>query len=758
MLRQYRTTRLLVALLLACAGIGTALAGPAATASRPTRVIPDISPWADSDGNPGAAAWDHAAHFAVDNEIQPGRNQPAPVPTTVAVGYTRDALWLHFVARDPNPDAVRFRYRRHDQFDNDDDYVGIIFSPFNDTQWGYEFFCSAGGTELDSFRQQGNEYNSFDAIWYCNAAVTPDGYTVTMEIPFSSVKFPHSGRPQTWRLLLFRNWARSVRHQIDQVRFDYNSNCTLCQAELVRTATPIEAHGANVQIIPEATISRTDTRATPSSPLKAGSPKASGGVDVRWAIRPDLELSATVNPNFSQVAPDVLQPTINQRFALYYPENRPFFEEGTWVFNTPGFNFGQFGGNNNRFVDTRQVADPHWATKVVGQVGNHAIGALFADDSITNILLPGELNSTLKSFDFSTRDALLRYRYDFAGHSSLGVLATGRQGGGYDNSVLALDGTVQLDPSDSITVQTARSTTYYPQQVASAFGIAPGSVNGTGWALSLNRQRTNYVASLSLGHVDRGFRSDLGYLPQVGYSEVRPYFEYDWYSHTAWWNNGGFGGSWDWVKAVNDGPVLDRQAEVYTFVHAVAQSHLIFFARHEDQYVAGQTFALNHYEFDASAQPVQWLAFEVDTTGGDGVDYVGARKGGLLSIEPSFTLSVGSHLKVEFAGDYERLNIPAGRLYTANLYDLRIAWYFNSRMFVRAIGQEQNIRRNKALYPSGVESHSRSLATQWLFGYVLTPWTKLFAGFTNGYLGVGDAGFVQQGRTYFLKLSYDLAL
>ncbi len=755
MLRSGYKAGLLFTLLLALAAAGSGIAKP--RVGRAPAVIPDLTPWVGSDGQPGVAAWHHAAHLSVDTEISPGHNLPAPVETTVSVGYTRNALWLRFVANDPNPDSVRIRYRRHDRLDNDDDYVGIIFSPFNDTQWGYEFFCSAGGTELDAFRQQGSEYGSFDAVWYCDAQLTSHGYIVTMQIPFSSVKFPHSDEPQTWRLLVFRSWTRSIRHQLAQVRFNYNTDCTLCQAQIVRTATPIRSPGANVQIIPAATISRTDKRAGPMSNLEAGSPQISGGLDARWAIRPDLELSATINPNFSQVAPDVLKPTVNQRFAIYYPENRPFFEEGTWVFNTPGFNFGAFG-DDNRFVDTRQIADPHWATKVVGQVGNQAIGALFADDSITNILLPGEQNSTLQSFNFSTRDALLRYRYDFPGHSSVGVLATGRQGGGYDNSVLALDGTVQLDSSDSVTLQTAHSTTFYPDQVADAFGIEPGRVTGNGWAVTLERQRTNYVAQLALGHVDPGFRSDLGYLPQVGYSEVQPYFEYNWYSHTAWWSNGGFGGSWDWVRAANGGPALDRQAEVYAFVHAVEQTHFVFYTRHEEQYFEGETFAFNQYELDSSARPTAWLRMELDTTAGGAVDYAGGRKGKLLSIEPSFTLSAGRHLKIQFVGNFERLNVPGGRLYTANLYDLRIAWYFNSRMFVRAIGQEQNIRRNTALYPSNVQSRTRTLATQWLFGYVLTPWTKLFAGFTDGYLGVGQAGLVQQARTYFLKVTYDFAL
>ena len=102
--------------------------------------------------------------------------------------------------------------------------------------------------------------------------------------------------------------------------------------------------------------------------------------------------------------------------------------------------------------------------------------------------------------------------------------------------------------------------------------------------------------------------------------------------------------------------------------------------------------------------------------------------------------------------------MAGGTLYTADLYDLRVAWHFNSQMFVRAIGQAQDIRQNTALYPAGTSSRNRSLATQWLFGYTLNPFSSLYVGFSNGYLGNGDASLMQTDREYFIKLSYAFQL
>ncbi len=726
--------------------------------------IPNLTPWIASSGRPAAAAWLHAAQFSLDNEFRPGRNLPAPVATKVSVGYSRTALWLHYVAYDPRPANIGAKYRRRDNFSPSvEDYVGLILVPSADPQWGYQFVCTASGTEGDVLHRQINKSFTFDAIWYCNARLTKRGYVVTLRIPFRSLNFPHSDKPQTWRIFLYRSWPRALRHWMSQSRFNYNDNCRrLCQTEIVRTATPIQTHGENLQIIPQVTLARSDMRATPDSGLETENSGLSGGLDARWAIRSDLVWSATLNPNFSQVAPDVLQPTVNQRFALYYPENRPFFNRGTWVFNTFGFNFGQSGplntnfqtGAQNSFVDTRQIADPHWASKVVGEVGSHTFGALLANDSITNILLPGEQTSQLKSFAFGTHDALLRYRYDLSGRSTLGILATARKGGGYDNEVVAIGSGLQFDPSDALTIQTAHSTATYPATVANAFGIRPGTVTGNGWVATFRRTRKNYYASLAVGHVDPGFRADLGYQPQVGFSEVRPEYEYDWYSHDNWWQKGGFGGNYDWVQAADGGPILDRRSEAYAFVQSFGQSQVAVYARHEDQFFSGKTFALDQAEIKAGAQPTSWLWFQLDATGGDGVDYIGAREGDLLSIASSVTLTPGRHLKLAFVSNFERLNVHGGRLYTADLYDLRVAWYFNPRMFVRAIAQEQDIRNNLALYPPGTPSRNRTLATQWLFGYELNPWTSLFAGFGNNYIGTGDAGILQQGRTWFLKLSY----
>ncbi len=725
-------------------------------ARRAPTVIPLLTPWLGAHGRPGPTAWRHAAHLFISYEIDPEHNTPAPVSTQADVGYTEAALWIRFVAQDPNPNNITARYRIHDDISgSSDDYVGVFFSPFNDAQWAYEFFCTAGGVEYDAFRQQNNEYSSFDAVWGCRAKRTSTGYDVVIRIPFKSIKFPHSDKPQIWRLMLLRNWPRNLRHQLSNRRMNYNSNCTLCQMQVVRTATPIRASPGNIQLIPAITALRTDLHNRASGGLDHGASHVEGSLDARWVLRPNLEWAATLNPNFSQVAPDVLQLSVNKQFALFYSENRPFFEQGTQVFKTPGLRQGtDVFSASGQLVDTRQIVDPHWATKVVGQVGPNVLGVLVADDSSTNILLPGPQSSSILPFDFASRDLLLRYRYD-AGKSAFGLLATGRFGSGYRNNVYALDANWRLDSSDTLTALLGSSTTTYPEQVATAFRIPARNIAGQAWTATFSRSRRAYNVELSATHVTSNFRADLGYVPQVGYDEAALSGEYDFYGpDQSWYQNGGFGGLGHWTRTAGGGTVLDRSIKLYAFVHSRYQTHFIVFASQDDQYYADKIFPLKQYELDASAQPTNWLNASIDVIGGDGVDYVDARKGGLLSLSTSLGVAAGKHLDVSLVSDFERFNVAGGRLYTANLYDLRIAWYFNTHLFFRVIGQQQDVRNNTFLYPTGTVRNVRNLATQLLVGYQVNPWTAFYGGIANGYLGTGQGGLMHQQRKYFLKASY----
>jgi hypothetical protein len=56
----------------------------------------------------------------------------------------------------------------------------------------------------------------------------------------------------------------------------------------------------------------------------------------------------------------------------------------------------------------------------------------------------------------------------------------------------------------------------------------------------------------------------------------------------------------------------------------------------------------------------------------------------------------------------------------------------------------------------GTPIRSRNLATQWLIGYQVNPWTVFYAGSSEGYQESGEAPLLPQQRTYYIKASYYL--
>ena len=102
---------------------------------------------------------------------------------------------------------------------------------------------------------------------------------------------------------------------------------------------------------------------------------------MKWGVTPNVTLNATVNPDFSQVEADAVQLDVNTQFALFFPETRPFFLEGSDLFRTARLNL----------LHTRQVVQPDGALKISGKSGRHAFGLFSARDETTTIILPGSL-------------------------------------------------------------------------------------------------------------------------------------------------------------------------------------------------------------------------------------------------------------------------------------------------------------------------------------------------------------------------------
>jgi hypothetical protein len=128
-----------------------------------------------------------------------------------------------------------------------------------------------------------------------------------------------------------------------------------------------------------------------------------------------LTAEATINPDFSQVESDAAQIDVNTTFALNYPERRPFFQEGSDLFNTY-FNA----------VYTRSIYDPLVAGKVTWRKGSNSAAFLSAKDDNSVIIIPFEESSRYVAGGVSFSN-ILRARHDLGEQSHLGLIATDRR-------------------------------------------------------------------------------------------------------------------------------------------------------------------------------------------------------------------------------------------------------------------------------------------------------------------------------------------
>ncbi|UCG87331.1 MAG: hypothetical protein JSW71_01950 [Gemmatimonadota bacterium] len=718
---------------------------PLAAQDGSDRKVPHRVPRVDStvrvDADLDEDVWRQALSLELGYEVRPSENVPAPVRTELLLAYSSTHFYAAFRAFDPDPSAIRARITDRDAMYGDD-WVALILDTFNDETRTFDFFCNPLGVQGDMIESP-NGGGEWDAIWDCAGQVTDQGYTVEMAIPFSSMRFQASEGDQIWGLDGVRSYPRTVRHHIGMFPRDRNNNCYMCQAEKLigfAGATP----GRNIEIDPTVYGVVTQEREEfPDGAFVADDKTFEPGVTGKWGVTPSLTLNATVNPDFSNVEADVAQLDINTQFALYYPERRPFFLEGTTFFNT-----------RLRAVHTRTLADPIWGAKLTGKEGSNAIGFFTSHDDITNLLFPASQGSDMTSLPIKSIGTVLRYRRDVGRSSNLGLLFTGREGSEYHNRVFGADGLWKMTRTDQIMFQVLGSQTKYPATVQDEYGQPSGSFTGGAYDFFYLHGTRSHDWYVLYRQVDREFRSDLGFIPQAGYRAGAVGWGHTWNNDSGnWWNMLNFGsgleGDWDL-----DGTNLSRAYSFWFNYAGLAQSFFDLQGTYGKKHYNGVDFDNRYINADFGIRPSAWLFFLIDVTYGDQIDYASTRPGTRIQIDPYAELNLGRHLALRLNHTFERLNVEGGRLYDANISQMRAVYCFSRRTFVRLILQYRHYSRNPDLYSYEVDAMSNSLFTQFLFSYKINPRTVLYLGYSDDHFGSDDVELTQNNRTVFMKIGY----
>lgn len=453
------------------------------------------------DGQLDEPVWQRAALLTGFSLYMPIDQQPAPDSTEVLVWYSSTAIYFGIRAFEPHGGgaAVHATLADRDLISGDDN-VEIHLDTFHDERRAFVFIVNPLGVQADGTKSEaggfipgsnvmpGQNDLSADFLWQSKGHVTDWGYQVEVRIPFKSLRYA-ARDVQDWGLQIQRNVLHSG-YQETWTPTRKASASFIAQEGTLVGLTDMH-HGQVVELNPELTSTISGAPLVLANGLPGNwhyAPTNTLGGNVKWGMTSNLVLNGTIKPDFSQVEADATQIATDLRFALFYPEKRPFFVDGSDQFNVP-----------NTLVYTRQIVHPTAAGKLTGKVGGTDIALLSAEDDPAVSRVPGA----------NPIANILRVRRDFAGQSTAGVLVSDREEGPAFNRVAGGD------------VRIVFGRLYYAQfqAVASTTRLGDSTHTGPMWEAVLDRTGRAFGFHYNVIGIHQNFEAWNGYLPRTGYVE-----------------------------------------------------------------------------------------------------------------------------------------------------------------------------------------------------------------------------------------------
>lgn len=476
----------------------------AAYSGRANRIhvpVPRLEQAVTIDGRLDDAVWSRAVRLTDFSQYQPVDGRPAEEPTEVLVWYGPDAIYLGIKASEVHGDVVRATRANRDNITSEDN-IQILLDTYNDRRLAFLFGVNALGVQQDGTRSDqfgggaggrsatgggnqninmldGNVDLNPDYVFESRGRLVPGGYEVEIRIPFKSLPYQDKAE-QTWGI----NVLRRVQHTGFQDSWTPAVRASASFLSQSGTLTGLRdlRRGLVLEFTPTATGRLDGTRATPGWDYGSAGEL---GADVRWGIRQNLTMNGTWNPDFSQVEADVGQVVLNERFALFYPEKRPFFLDGLELFDTP-----------NQLIYTRTIVAPRAGAKLAGKLGRTNLAAMVvADDS---------LYST--SGGHTPLFGILRARRDLPGSGTIGAVFTDREDGS-DHSRLG-----------GVDVRLYHSKLYYVELQAAHSWTEQGASQRSGPLLQATWDRTGrgWGFHYTLQAISPEFRAAAGFVNRTG--------------------------------------------------------------------------------------------------------------------------------------------------------------------------------------------------------------------------------------------------
>jgi hypothetical protein len=381
------------------------------------------------DGHDDDPVWKTAPVFSGFRQFVPSEDIPSRFRTEFKIAYDDRNFYVFVRAFDPHPDSIMHALSRHD-IRGPSDQLKIIIDSYHDRRTGFEFAVNPDGVKREySIAADVNEDDSWNGIWDVATAIDSLGWTAEFSIPFSQLRYADAPA-HVFGFGIWRDLER-FKERDSWPMYKESKSGFMSQLGVVTQINGIPASHA-LEVTPYV-VARNLSRATTSAFTRVQQETVGG--DIKYGLTPNLTLDATVNPDFGQVEADpaVLNLTA---FETFFPEKRPFFVEGSGIYQVglnctivncsgEGLFYSRRIGRSPQLLGTYGDASSPTSTpiaaaaKLTGRLANGlSIGVMDAST-------PGVFGPSHQTIEPQSNYAVVRLQQDLRnGQSGFGAIAT----------------------------------------------------------------------------------------------------------------------------------------------------------------------------------------------------------------------------------------------------------------------------------------------------------------------------------------------
>lgn len=416
--------------------------------------------------------------------------------TEIRVTYDNEHLYFGGWFYDTDPSGIRINSLYRDRFASDD-ALAIYIDAFNDNQNSKWFGITPAGMRFDVLvSEDGTTTNSnWDGFWDARSQVTADGWFVEAKIPFSTLGFIAAADRDT---VMGLTVTRLVSRSGERVTFPaIDPAQTFRRPSLAQDVSVSGITGRRPVYVTPYALAGSERRGQ-----EARRTPAEIGLDVKVPITGQLNLDVTVNTDFAQVEADDQQVALD-RFPLFFPERRRFFQENSGLFDFAGANGTQLFHSRRIGLAADQTPVPIIAgTRLVGRAGAWDLGALSVVTD-THKDAPREHFGVLR-----LRRAVLNQ------WSNAGLMVTSVAGGGEHNLAVAADTSLRIHGDNYLTLKWAST---FDERLPEDTSALKRSMLYSRWERRTGR---GLGYTLQYSRVGEDFRPALGFLPRRDFTNV----------------------------------------------------------------------------------------------------------------------------------------------------------------------------------------------------------------------------------------------